>query len=86
VHFDRYEVIMGSDVIRDGMFLELRDLLADEPAAEVFFSDMDGSFAITRFRADVPPEIEAWLQDEARRRLPPGPNVGPSAAADHGNR
>jgi hypothetical protein len=84
VHAERYEVIMGSDVIRDGMFLELRDLLANEPAVEVFFSDLDGSYAITRFRADVPPEVEAWLQDEARRRLPPGPNVGPCAATDDG--
>jgi hypothetical protein len=80
---ERYEVVMGSDLARDGMFLELWDRHPiRELALEVFFSDIDGSFATTRYRADVPPEVEAWLQQEARRRLPPDAEQG--AGADGG--
>jgi len=69
---ERYEVILGSDMTRDGMFLELWERHPTrELAMEVFFSDAEGSFATTRYRADVPAEVEAWLQGEARRRLPP---------------
>jgi hypothetical protein len=70
LHDGRYETIMGSDVARDGMVLELRDRPSNELALWAFFSDADGSFEVTRYRADVPPEVEAWFQAEARRRLP----------------
>jgi len=39
---------MGSDVARDGMFLELWDRPANELALWAFFSDADGSFEVTR--------------------------------------
>ena len=81
---ERYEVIMGRDVVRDGMFLELWDRPSGELAVEVFFSDVDGTFSTTRYRAVVPPEVEEWLQAEARRRLPPVPDAEPGAAADGG--
>ena len=82
---ERYEVIMGSDLARDGMFLELWDRHPTRGLAlEVFFSDADGSFVTTRYRADVPPEVEAWFQADAARRLPPLPDVEPGAAADGG--
>ena len=67
---ERYEVIMGSDIVRDGMFLELWDRPSSELAVEVFFSDTDGSFATTRYRNDLPPEVDAWFHSEALRRLP----------------
>jgi hypothetical protein len=47
---------MGSDVARDGLFLELWDRPSNELALWAFFSDADGSFEVTRYRADVPPE------------------------------
>jgi catechol 2,3-dioxygenase-like lactoylglutathione lyase family enzyme len=54
------------------MFLELWERHpARELALEVFFSDADGSFATTRYRPHVPPEVEAWFQAAARRRLAP---------------
>jgi hypothetical protein len=56
---------------RDGMFLELWDGPSNELALWAFFSDADGSFEVTRYRADVPPKVEAWFQAEARRRFPP---------------
>ena len=83
-HGERYETIMGSDVARDGMFLELWDRPANELALWAFFSDADELFEFTRYRADVPPEVEAWFQQEARRRLPPSPDAEPGAAADGG--
>ena len=84
MHDGRYETIVGSDVARDGMFLELWDRPSSELALWAFFSDADGSFEVTRYRADVPPKVEAWFQAEARRRLPPVANAEPSAAADGG--
>ena len=71
MHDGRYETILGSDVARDGMFLELWDRPSNELALWAFFSDADGSFEVTRYRADVPLEVEAWFQAAARRRLPP---------------
>jgi len=73
-----YTVVMASDVIRDGMGLELYlrgpagypdgDILM-----EVFYSDVDGTFQTQKFRS-VPANIEEWFQAEARRRLPPMPS------------
>jgi hypothetical protein len=45
-------------------------------------SDADGSFEVTRYRADVPPVVEAWFQAEA---LPPVANAESGAAADGGS-
>lgn len=75
MHNDQYEIVMGSDVPRNGMFLELWDRPSDRLALWAFFSDIDGSFEFTRYRADVPSEVEAWFQAEARRRLPPLPDA-----------
>ena len=68
---NHYEVIRGSDTQRDGMFLELWDRTTHALALEVFYSDADGTFSITRYRNDVPAEVESWFQQEARRLLPP---------------
>ena len=69
---ERYETLMGSDVDRDGMFLELWERSPTrELALWAFYSDADGSFEFERHRDDVPPEVEAWFHQEARRRLPP---------------
>jgi hypothetical protein len=63
---------MGSDAARDGMSW---DRPSNKLALWAFFS---------HYRADVLPEVEAWLQAEARRRLPPGANAEPGAAAAGG--
>jgi hypothetical protein len=75
---------MGSDVARDGMVLELWDRPFNELALWAFFSGADGSFEVTRYRAHVPSEVEAWFHAEARRQLPPVANAEPGAAADGG--
>ena len=66
-----YETVMGSDLARDGMFLELWDLAVARLALWAFFSDVDGAFEFTKYRNDVPASVESWFQQEARRRLPP---------------
>lgn len=83
MHDERYEVIMGSDLSRDGMFLELWD--RDELTLEVFFSDADGSFTTTHYRTGVPPEVEAWVEAEARRRLPPSPDAESGSVLSSGD-
>lgn len=68
-----YTYIMGSDVQRDGMYLELA--LADDgleqALAEVFYSDVDGTMTFSGYAPDLPLEVVEWLISEARRRLPP---------------
>ena len=65
------------------MVLELWDRPSNELALWAFFSDADGSFEVTRYRAHVPPEVEAWFQAEARWRLPKSqtPNQAPQQTA-----
>ena len=54
MHDGRYETIMGSDVARDGMVLELWDRPSNELALWAFFSDADGP--LTR-----PPPLLSWV-------------------------
>jgi len=77
----RFEMVRGSDVSRQGMFLELWDRPANELALWAFHCDADGTFEFTRYRWDVPKTVEDWFHWEARRLLPPittdpGPPAG----------
>ena len=69
----RYYTTMGSDLERDGMFLELVvDGRSEAPVLEVFFSDATGTFALNTLEtASVPLEIVQGLVREAHERLPP---------------
>jgi hypothetical protein len=69
----RYTTIMGSDLERDGMFLELLvDGRSQAPPLVAFYSDVTGEFALeTLEKTSIPFEvIDAFLQ-EARQCLPP---------------
>lgn len=72
----RYTAVMAS--VAEGMVLELWDRQADQLALDAFYSDTDGSIALTSYRSDVPLDIEEWFRAEAARRLPPLPEVGAS--------
>jgi hypothetical protein len=49
-HDERYEVVMGSDVDRDGMFLELWERGSSRGLALwAFYPDADGSFEFERY-------------------------------------
>ena len=70
-----YAYVMGSDLVRDGMYLELdvadASIEKGSPLAEVFYSDVDGSMTFTSWAPDLPLEVVEWLIQEARTRLPP---------------
>jgi hypothetical protein len=71
----RYEVVMASDVARDGMALELTDLDAvpgPGPALQIFWSDVDRSMTFTAHHpVDMPLEVLSRFVDTATRSLPP---------------
>ena len=63
----------GSDVVREGMFLEA-ELLEGEKRrvlAEVFYSDATGKFVVSCFKENIPMELIEYLVAEGRQCLPP---------------
>lgn len=66
-----FTTVRGSDVDRDGMYLELSEVGGKQAIAEVFFSDATGEFALNTFENDVPLEAVEWLAAQARLSLPP---------------
>ena len=68
---ERYEVVIASDVVRDGMAMELWDVPTGELLIEVFYSDEKGTMTAKQFRNIVPAEVSEWLLEEAQRQLPP---------------
>ncbi|MDX8539293.1 MULTISPECIES: hypothetical protein [Mesorhizobium] len=65
-----YEATIGSDVQRDGMYLELADQY-EHIVGEIFFSDVDGKMTLTLSQPDVPLEVVEWMIATAKVRLPP---------------
>jgi hypothetical protein len=71
-HGERFQLVMGSDVQREGIFLELWDIGPPRQLTMwAFYSDADQSFAFEQYRPEVPTEVSEWFTEEARRRLPP---------------
>lgn len=68
-----YAITMGSDVERDGMFLELDDVTngGRDTVGEWFYSDADGSLTFSEHRRRLPTAVLDWFRGEAARRLPP---------------
>lgn len=61
----QYELLFGSDVIRDGVFLELSEL-ADgvrDIMAEAFFYDELGYVVFNAYRLEIPYPLIMWLYD-----------------------
>ncbi len=75
----KYEVILGSDVVRDGMFLEINEVTDpkhEKSIMEVFFNDEKRNFTFNAWEPiELPLEkIELFIK-EARKALPPIRNV-----------
>ncbi len=72
-----YSCRVGSDIIRDGMYVEV---LATPDTAdailEIFFSDVTFTMTVTLFAANVPLEVVEWAISVARDRLPVKPGGG----------
>ncbi len=68
-----YELSRGSDIVRDGMYLELTmantDLVLQ--LAEVFYSDVTHQFTLTCFEPNIPLEVIETLIEQAKKLLPP---------------
>lgn len=55
----RYEIIFGSDVQRDGIYLELADRTDEivEVLAETFFYDEHGKVTFNAYKNDIPLQL-----------------------------
>jgi hypothetical protein len=68
----RYTATRASDLVNDGMLLELTDESGDV-IADVFYSDVTGEMTITTWRPNLPLEAAEWLIANAKACLPPTP-------------
>ncbi|MTC61032.1 hypothetical protein GKR50_13535 [Providencia rustigianii] len=68
-----YEFARGSDIVRDGMFLELTMANTDPvlQLAEVFYSDVTHQFTLTCYEPNIPLEVIETLIQQAKKLLPP---------------
>ena len=68
----QYSFTMGSDIIRDGMFLEATAIGAETErvVAEIFYSDASGKFTLSSCADPVSVELIEYLIAEGKRRLP----------------
>lgn len=65
-----YGVTVGSDIQRDGMYLEIDDD-AGAVLAEVFYHDGDHTMTFTGYRDDLPLPLVEWMIVQAKKRLIP---------------
>jgi hypothetical protein len=66
-----YRAQRGSDVKRDGMFLELIDERTGEEIAEVFHSDANGEMTVSCYRQGLPLDLLEQLIAMAKADFPP---------------
>jgi hypothetical protein len=65
-----YVVTVGSDIQRDGMYLEVEDD-AEAVLAEVFYHDGDHTMTFTSYRSNLPLPLVEWMIVHAKERLIP---------------
>lgn len=65
-----YDVTVGSDIQRDGMYLEVEGD-AKAVLAEVFFHDRDHTMTFTSYQSDLPLPLVEWIIVHAKERLMP---------------
>lgn len=70
-----YVVTIGSDVQRNGMYLEVEDA-AKVILAEVFYHDGDHTMTFTSYYSDLPLPLIEWMIVHARDRLTPASDKG----------
>lgn len=66
-----YHYVVGSDLQRDGMYLEVTDTPSGPLVLEVFYSDQTDQMTFTAGREDLPFELVEWALATARQRLTP---------------
>ncbi len=65
-----FEVVRGSDIIRDGMYLEMSEVGGKAGIAEVFYSDQTEDFVLNTFGNDIPLQAVEWIVAKAKTDLP----------------
>ncbi|WP_272524386.1 hypothetical protein [Providencia sp. PROV216] len=67
----KYEFGRGSDIFRDGIYLELTMANTDPvlQLAEVFYSDVTHQFTLTCFEPNIPLEVIETLIEQAKKLL-----------------
>ncbi|ESQ78196.1 hypothetical protein [Asticcacaulis sp. YBE204] len=67
-----YRCVVGSDVIRDGMYIEVSiDGDDSDPLIEIFYSDVTHDLSVTVFQPDIALAVLEWAISVARERLLP---------------
>ena len=68
-----YEFTRGSDIIRDGMFMEVSVARTNplRQLAEIFYSDVTKDFVLTCYESNVPLDVIESLIKLAHDELPP---------------
>jgi len=70
-HGKDYGYVVGSDLVRDGMYIEVSDdAEGTQTVIEVFYSDVTHRMCVTLYKPDVPLEVVEWAIAIARERLP----------------
>jgi hypothetical protein len=71
-----YCYVVGSDVVRNGMYVEINDQPDGSDAIlEIFFSDVSYDMVVTLFKPNIPLEVIEWAISVARERLPVKPGT-----------
>lgn len=68
-----FSFVRGSDVERDGMYLEVSEQIDDQRCVvfEVFYSDENGKMTFSGLKADLPFELLEVVARTARESLTP---------------
>ena len=65
-----FKTLLGSDIHRDGRYLELIELESGDEVAEVFYADEEKKMTISIFKGDMPLEVIEALIAKAKLDLP----------------
>lgn len=71
VNARRFQFVRGSDIHRDGMYLELLDVDAQTTVAEVFYADATKALTFSAYERDLPLEAIEALIDRGKKLLTP---------------
>jgi hypothetical protein len=65
-----FKTVLGSDVRRNGRYLELIDLESGDEVAEVFFADEEEKMSISVYKPDMPVDVIEAFVAKAKLDLP----------------
>lgn len=68
-----YEFCRGSDINRDGMYLEasIKNSSPISQVAEIFYSDVTNEYYISIFVDHIPLKLIEYMIERAKKDLPP---------------